>query len=104
MTTYDFVFLQNADNPFIEKNIIDGLMRYRNPYGYAQAMFNGESGHPVLLSQKVVQHIHRMDDSDFNLRDVLKEFPRSEVEVYNKGVLANINTMEDYEKYFLHRA
>jgi molybdenum cofactor cytidylyltransferase len=104
MTTYDFVFLQNADNPFVDRKIIEGLIRFRNPYGYSQVMCNGESGHPVLLSQKIVQHLNRMEDRDYNLREVLKEFPRSEVEVNDAGVLANINTIEDYEKYFFHHS
>jgi CTP:molybdopterin cytidylyltransferase MocA len=99
---HDFVFIQNADNPFVDKEIIERLMIYRNSYGYTQVTYNGFMGHPILISKKIITQINSMDDEDYNLRDVLKEFSGSEVEVNNKGVLANINTKEDYEKYFLH--
>ncbi|HLG33639.1 MAG TPA: NTP transferase domain-containing protein [Bacteroidia bacterium] len=104
LLNHDFVFIQNADNPFVNREIIEHLMTYRNSYGYSQVTYNGFMGHPILISKKIVAQINSMADKDYNLRDVLKEFPRSEVEVNNEGVLANINTKEDYEKYFLHTA
>lgn len=95
----DFVFIQNADNPFIDKEIIEKLKNNRFSLGYTQPFHKGQKGHPVLISKKVSQKIDSILDDDYNLRTVLEEFPKTDVAMVDKGILANLNTREDYEKF-----
>lgn len=93
----DFLFIHNVDNPVIEKKTIEQLWKNKNPDGYTSILFNGRKGHPILISKKIIHHINSMEDKDYNLRDVLPEFPESKVETNNAGVLVNINTPEDFK-------
>jgi CTP:molybdopterin cytidylyltransferase MocA len=43
-----------------------------------------------------------MESDDFKLNEMLKTFNRAVIEVNDEGVLVNINTPVDYEKYFLN--
>ena len=61
--------------------------------------FNGKSGHPVMISKNISLRINEIKVTNYNLRNILKEFPKTEVEVNDEGILANINTKEDFEKY-----
>ena len=95
----DFVFVQNGDNPLINKDTIERMMQNKNPLGYTQVAFNGKSGHPVMISKNISLRINEIKVTNYNLRNILKEFPKTEVEVNDEGILANINTKEDFEKY-----
>ncbi len=94
----DFCFVHNVDNPFIDAETIECLYRNRNSYGYTITLHNGERGHPLLISNKVIQKINEIQDKDYNLKDILIKFPKRVAEVNNKEILLNINTLEDYEK------
>lgn len=96
----DFIFIQNADNPFVDDETIETLKQNKNSFGYTQLICNGKKAHPVLVSKKVAEKINDISNEDFNLRDVLKKFPKREAETNNQGSLANINTQVDYAKYF----
>lgn len=95
----DFVFIQNIDSPFVNKEIIQTLQKNRCSFGYTQPFHQGRKGHPVLISKKIIQLISAMQGSEHNLRDILKEFPKTDVEINDKRILANINTKEDYQEY-----
>lgn len=95
----EFCFIQNIDNPFVNKELIKNLMEFKNPAGYTSPVFMGRNGHPVLISKKIIQHINTLPDGDFNLRSVLTCFPKHEVPVDNNDILVNINTADDYERY-----
>ncbi|TAL56865.1 MAG: hypothetical protein EPN85_14855 [Bacteroidetes bacterium] len=95
----DFVFIQNVDNPFVDKGIIQSLQKNRYSIGYTQLFYQGRKGHPVLISNRIACHLNSIQGSENNLRDILSEFPKIDVEVDDKRVLANINTKEDYEEY-----
>ncbi|MBI4930774.1 MAG: NTP transferase domain-containing protein [Bacteroidetes bacterium] len=104
MLSCDFVFIQNADNPFVDKEIIERLMKNRYSLGYTQLFYQARKGHPVLISKKIIRLISATQGSEHNLRDILAEFPKIDVEVNDKRVLANINMKEDYEKYIFAQA
>jgi len=95
----DFVFIQNADNPFVDIDIINSLKKHRFSLGYTQLFHKGQKGHPVLISKKVIQKINVLKGDDYNLRNILEEFPSTEVEVNDKRILANLNTIEEYKKF-----
>ena len=95
----DFCFIQNIDNPFVNKEVIKSLMESGNSEGYTSPVFAGRSGHPILISKKIMQHINNLPEGDFNLRNVLSGFPKTEVQMNNDEILININTVEDYKKH-----
>jgi len=100
----DFVFVQNADNPFVNKQIIHRLQTNRCSFGYTQLFHQGQKGHPILISKKIIQRINAIQGNEHNLRDILKEFPKTDVEVNDKRILVNINTKKDYEEYIFARS
>lgn len=95
----EFCFVQNIDNPFVNPEIINNLLNAANPEGFTSPLFRGKNGHPILISKKIIQHLNNLPDEDFNLRSILSGFPKCEVEVNSNGILANINTADDYENY-----
>ena len=98
----EFCFVQNVDNPSVNKNIIAEIFEQRNSSGYTVPVYNGMRGHPVLISKKIIRHINLLPDEDFNLREILNNFPAKEVEINDERILLNINTTEDYKK-FIHQ-
>jgi len=94
----EFCFIQNIDNPFINKEIIKKLMSSRNSAGYTSPQFMGKNGHPVLISKKIIEHINNLPDENYNLRTILSGFKKRQIKVNNDNILININTADDYAK------
>jgi molybdenum cofactor cytidylyltransferase len=99
MLNLDFCFIQNIDNPFVNKKLIESLMESRNSVGYTSPIYLGRKGHPILVSKKIIQHLNDLPDRNFNLKNILSGFPKSEVEVDNDSILININTPGDYKEH-----
>jgi len=95
----EFCFIQNIDNPFVNKALIKTLMKSKNPAGYTSPVFIGRNGHPILISKKIIQHINNLPDENQNLRNILLGFSKHEVPVDNDDILVNINTGDDYERF-----
>jgi molybdenum cofactor cytidylyltransferase len=95
----DFCFIQNIDNPFVNNNLILNLWKNRNEDGFVSPLFNGNGGHPILISKKIIQQLDEMRDEDLNLKEVLKKFPKTVVEVDDETILMNINTPEQYQHF-----
>ena len=99
MLNSDFCFIQNIDNPFVNVELIESLMESRNSVGYTSPIYKGRKGHPILVSKKFIQHLNDLPDRNFNLKNILSSFPKSEVEVDNGSILININTPDDYKEH-----
>lgn len=99
MLDWDFCFIQNIDNPFVNKKLIESLMESRNSAGYTSPIYKGRKGHPILVSKKIIQHLNDLPDRNFNLKNILSSFPKSEVEIDNGSILININTPDDYKEH-----
>ncbi len=97
-------FIQNIDNPFTTAELLRQMITKTDDCNYVVPVYNGEKGHPVLLSAKILNCIRKMKSSDGNLRELLDKFPSAELCVRNPNILANINTKDDYLKYFSHAA
>ena len=91
-------FIQNADNPFLEKQLLESLMEAVEPDSYAVPIFEGKRGHPVLLGSSVTEHIRKQSFS-MDFREELKSFSRIEVPYPDKRIHWNINTPEDYKRF-----
>ncbi|MBN2175534.1 MAG: NTP transferase domain-containing protein [Bacteroidales bacterium] len=96
------VFIQNIDNPFVSPGLLMTLEREIEEAHYAVPVYEGKGGHPVLLSQKIVQKVEENYKKDEQLNNVLKNFDRKDVPMHDPYILVNINTEENYRKYFTH--
>ena len=95
----DYCFIQNVDNPFIERKILDMIYEERFKEGYTVPYFLGSGGHPVLLGTNVIKQIQLEKNTDQNFKEFLTGFQRKNVHVYTNRIHININTQEEYERY-----
>ncbi|MCB2218941.1 MAG: NTP transferase domain-containing protein [Bacteroidetes bacterium] len=94
------VFIQNVDNPFVNPGLQMALEDGIDDHDYAVPVYNGKGGHPILLSQKIIKKVAGDFKKEDKLSDVLLNFIRKDVPMNDPYILANINTEEDYRKYF----
>jgi len=93
-------FIQNVDNPFVTAGLLTSLNHVIEPDNYIVPVYQGKGGHPVLLGTGIINNISLFEDPYSDLRKLLKNFKRIEVETDDKNILVNINTLNDYQKYF----
>lgn len=96
----NFCFIQNIDNPFTNAELLKKLYEAKESNAYAAPEHKGEGGHPILVSPEIVKALSGETDYSINLREYLKPFKKIPVESDDGLLLVNINTKEDYEKYF----
>jgi molybdenum cofactor cytidylyltransferase len=115
------VFLHNVDNPFLKQEVLQALSAvYKENTSLAQSLsrdigasahagffitptYQNEGGHPVFLSQEVIKALTEAVDYSQNLRVFLEDFKQIKVPVNDADILANINSPQEYEKYFLNK-
>ena len=96
----DYCFIQNVDNPFIDKALLDGMAGKADPDGFVVPAYNGKRGHPVLAGRKVLDYLQAMENKDHDLRLLMKPFRKIIYNTDNSRVLVNINTEEEYREIF----
>ena len=94
------VFLQNSDNPFVIKELLQALCTNMKTYDFIKPNYKNKGGHPILLSAKLVELIKKEGKNDLNLKEYLKKFNGEKLKVNDKNILININTVSDYDKLF----
>lgn len=94
-------FVHNVDNPFVNTRIISLLYEARSLQHWCAPVFDGKSGHPVLLPRTVLNQVMAQTDLSLSLKDILSSFTRKDVRVPDDAVLRNINSPEDYLRYGL---
>lgn len=94
------VFIQNIDNPFTTAELLTKMLDKSGEGDFIVPVYHGTNGHPVLISEIVLKHILAMKSDVGNLREVLEKFKSVNVEFFDPNILANINTLEEYSKYF----
>lgn len=95
-----FYFIQNVDNPFVTQSLISRLVSGCTKGDYTTPMQHGKGLHPIVISNKIAQHIINCTDEETTLRDILQQFNRNIIHVNEINLSANINTKEDYKIYF----
>lgn len=100
--TSSFCFLQNIDNPFTDQELLTQLYLVRTQIGYVAPVVHGKSGHPILMGSDIYNGILPVHDNTVILSDVLKKYERVSVPATNENFLCNINTPDEYNKYFKH--
>lgn len=96
----DFCYIQNIDNPFVNDVILRNLYFKRNINGATIPVYNEKGGHPVLIGRDVMKKIKETNGTILNFKEILSEFPCNKIEIDDESILTNINTPEDYKKYF----
>ena len=97
----NFCFLQNTDNPFITRSLLSEMMKVVTIGHYVIPACRNRDGHPVLLSNDIGNQLLLLKGDDHNLRNELRSFSKVKINWPYKYILANINTREEYRKYFL---
>jgi CTP:molybdopterin cytidylyltransferase MocA len=98
--TGSHVFIQNVDNPFIDQRVLNLMIENINGALVILPAFSGKAGHPVLIHPDVCESIIRSESLEARIDCFLQDFPSLKVEVNDPGILANVNTPEDYRKAF----
>ena len=94
------VFIQNVDNPFVNTGLLMSLQNGLSEAEYAVPAYRDRGGHPVLLSPRIIEPMINDFKNNSRFDDVLKSFNRKDVNVNDPYIGVNINTPEDYKRYF----
>jgi CTP:molybdopterin cytidylyltransferase MocA len=100
ITEADFCFIHNVDNPFVNRDVISRLFALRDPDAWCSPVYAGKGGHPVLIPFSVIRMIANTHDLAITLADILNSFSRINMEMPDDTLLRNINTRDDYNKYW----
>jgi len=94
-------FISNTDNPFVTPNLIRQLLPPASFRGWISPINENRSGHPVLLSYEVIKELmQRGYKPGMSLQQALTDFENQKIEVDDPSIHININTKEDYQRYF----
>lgn len=93
-------FFQNVDNPFTCVELLDLLQKSFRGDGCLIPVCCGRPGHPVLLGREMIRKILEDREQHSRIDDFLKASGPEYVAVPFKGIPANINTPEEYLKFF----
>ena len=94
------VFVSNIDNPFLNQETLDILFKEVDNFDYISPSFNGKGGHPFLLSTKVLNELKTEKQDQIHIKEFLGKYSKKLEEVNDEKILLNINTMEDYSRFF----
>lgn len=92
----EYVFIQNADNPFADLETLQKLYEKRNHADYIKPVSNNRGGHPVLISRKITKKLVELTDFEIPLNAFLNKFSYEKVEINNDHIFVNINNESDY--------
>ncbi len=91
-------FIHNCDNPFINQKILTTVFKNKISEGYVVPTYNNHGGHPVLISEPIINYIVSSTEDNANFKDVINTFPSKKINIDTKDVLTNINTESEYQQ------
>lgn len=95
-------FICPVDYPLISRGTITSMIQAFNQTrkGLVVPTFNKKRGRPILFSSSIFKELKKAP-REIGARYILDRFPDEvlEVPVKDEGILININTCEDYERY-----
>lgn len=94
------VFIQNIDNPFTSVELLRAMLRSYQPNSFLVPQLNGKNGHPLLLGSNLVAEMKTNSDTITDLKRFLNNKEKRSLITQEKAILANINSPEEYEKWF----
>lgn len=92
----DFVFIHNVDSPFADLELLAQLYEKRKQADYVKPVFENRGGHPILISNKIVEKVLQIESSQMTFKTFLNEFVCEKVESDNDHIFTNINSESDY--------
>ncbi len=95
-------FVSNIDNPFVNQDVLNFLASKGEGFNYVNPTYNGKGGHPILISEKVITDLVSEEKDQIHLKEFLSRYSRKIVEVNDEKILVNINTEEEYKRFFNH--
>ena len=96
----NYVFIHNVDNPFVNQQVFCELLNSSDKADYISPQYNGKGGHPFLISSKIIQDLKSYKSDQKHLKEFLNQYTRLRVPVTDENILVNINTLEEYRKFF----
>lgn len=100
------ILIALADQPSIETDLINHLIDiYRgNPHGIVLPSYAGKKGHPVIFNRSRYQGEMNTLTGDIGCKPILDRHPEDilEVEVESEGVLADIDSWDEYRAAHIH--
>lgn len=95
-------YVSNIDNPFVNQDVLNSLASAGKGFNYVNPTYNGKGGHPFLISEKVIADLTVIEEDQIHLKEFLGRYSKRGVEVNDKRILLNINTEEEYNRFFKH--
>lgn len=93
-------FIHNVDNPYAITKTLIKLFEGIGKSDYIVPTYENRGGHPILLSKKVINDLIKEEKNDLILSNFLKKYDKKILAVTDSTVLVNINTIEEYNKFF----
>ena len=100
LSEFTMAFIHNVDNPFVNCKVLNKLLKNIDTADYIHPEFNGKGGHPILLSEKIINDVRTTQEDQLHFKDFLNQYSKMKVQVDDEKVLVNINTMEEYKRFF----
>lgn len=94
------VFIQNIDNPFTSLKLIREMQKNYQAHSFLVPQFQGKNGHPILLGADLVSSMKADKDKIIDFKAFLNENTKVCMLTNEKEILANINSPEEYRKWF----
>jgi len=97
------IFVHHVDNPFIDFKVLNSLIEHKNEGDYIVPTYEGKGGHPILIKKKIIEAVQRTNEYDMHFKNFLNHFSRKNVAVNTNNVLININTIDEYDRFFTNK-
>jgi molybdenum cofactor cytidylyltransferase len=95
------VFVHNIDNPFVSNGLLMQMITKLEPKTYVKPLYQNKGGHPVLLSEEIVNELLHVEATKENyLKNALKKHSQILLETNEPEILLNLNTPDDYQSFF----
>lgn len=93
-------FIQNIDNPFVNSQTLSILAEKSETADYIVPTFKEKGGHPFIASQQILDEVLKEQNPQTHLKKFMKRFPSLRIPVNEERVIVNINSREEYERWF----
>ena len=94
------VIIQNIDNPFVTPDIIKGMIKMYRDDTYVVPQHQNMNGHPLLLGSQLVNALKETANQLGDFKSFLKEKTPVFYKTYDAAIMANINSADEYFKWF----
>lgn len=86
-------FITPGDYPVVNKNTYKQMLELDE--NIVIPVFNGKNGHPLLMKSSFINEI-LSDNTLESLRDFIKSLPSYRLQVKDRGILLDVDSMDDY--------